>query len=396
MAVLPTPERLGWAYARNILDDARRFPRQAATDFVLLAFVGLMLLGLLSQIVAETIIALGEFAQIFVNWLPIVAGMIALNAAPANAANVRRAAKGNWLETLPLDAATHAQWAVRRAGYFAIFISTLGALVLFDVTRIEQNAAKVSAANVVLMICVPVAAVLVRAAFQRTELLHPRETMECDMTRHRTTVKRRAVLLNFEKPLLRGLAGFVSAHTSSALMKTKLVLTLTASVMLMVLAMTEAQPQLLVLGAVLAPLMINSSLELPIGQVYTLGRSLPLSFRKLTLANVRITLLPALLFEIPFLICAPFVPEGMRWSLILLISIPGVAVFLFLRIAIEQAYPQSKVSRVLFSFAAAVAIGVFSTQAPLIAPFIGLLLGIAWLLERGWGIWEFGYGERAR
>jgi hypothetical protein len=396
MTAWPTPERLAWAYARNVWKDARRFPRQAATDVVLLVFVGLMLLGLLSRVVRETVTTLDVFAQIFVNFLPVIAGMTALAVRAANPVNQRRAVVGNWLSTLPVDANTHAKWSIRRAGYFALLISALGTIVLVDIALMNNSPAHVTAMSFALMVYLPVGLVVGRSLFQRKELLAPREVKERELSRARATAERQAAMATFEAPLMRGLVGFVSAQTSPAMLLLKLFATLAISVVLIVLAISKAQPQLLLLGAVLAPLMFGSSLELPIADVFVLSRSLPLGFRRLTWANVKLTLVPPLVFGVPFLVCAPFVPESWHWALLLLLTLPAVAVLLFLRIAIEQAYPQSKIARMLFSFAAAVGIGAFSMQAPLVAPFVGVVLGVAWLLERGWGVWEFGYGERAR
>ncbi|NUO19420.1 hypothetical protein HUU59_08245 [bacterium] len=390
---MPSPERIALAYARNWFADARKFPKDAAIELALLLFVALMLAGFQFQIVTKAVEAAGAQLERLINLMPILAGTLALFVARANPVLERRAAQGNWTESLPVAPRTRALWAVRRACYAALGISLLFFVFVIDLLLLGE---RVTFLTAMLLLGTPPLVVMAHGAVRRKEILSPHDPTEHEFVRQKENFFRRVLPQKFRDPLARGVVNMALAEKSAASLWLTAVFAGAILLACMLLAARENQPQLLLIGAVIVPLLINAAFEPRFDKFYRMSRSLPLRFRQLARSCAESSVLVPSLFVLCLLPAMPFVSGGGYWFLVLLASVVAMAALLFVKLLVALAFPQSKLNQTLFMFAAALAVGVFSMQAPLIAPVLGLIVCAVWLAERGWGAWEFGYGERSR
>ncbi len=391
----PTPERIALAYARNWFNDARRFPKDAAIDAALLLFVVLMLAGFQFQLVSKFAEELRDSLPRVVTLLPLAAALLTLFVARANPVLVRRAAIGNWLDTLPVSPHSKAICAVRKSCYAALLVSSLFFVLCIDL-QLLPHAPSVNYLTLALLLFVPPAVVLVRSALRWSEILEPHELTEVESVRQKANLFRRVIPQKFSDMLARGLVNMALSEKSAANLWITAASAGAILLLCVVFAIREDQPFLLLIGAALVPMFINAGLEPAHDKLYAISRSLPLKYRTFVRSHAKTSVMIPSLFALPLVLATPFVSDGGYWCLAVLASIIGVAVLLFVKLLISLAFPHSKISQTLFTFAAALGVGIFSMQAPLIAPAIGLIACVVWLMERGWGVWEFGYGERTR
>lgn len=397
MTITPTPERLAWAYARNWLREARQYPRETLVDLALLGFVALMCLGFQLQIVRGAVENYSDALQWFLDKLPNIAALAAVLVPVSNPLSLRNAARGNWTASLPIPDKTHAHWAIRRALFGAALISAACTIILLDVLWLETRVIGIEPATVPLVWLLPGLTVLVTALIRWRKLLQFEENAK----RAAKIVQRNAAQIwlsgRFQNPVARGMS-FLGLSKFSA---RKLWLTLSAAALasggLIFIALRAQQPQLLILGAFAAPLLASSAFEVDTKKLYDLSRTLPLSYGRLLGGQITWSLIFPALFALPFVL-AGILGWALRTETGLMLLAVAAALFAqVFRILIALAFPQSRIRQTLFTFSAALVIGVVSVQAPLAAPLLGAILCAAWLVERGHGVWEFGFdSERSR
>lgn len=384
------------AYARNWLKDARRFPKDAAIDFALLLFVVLMLLGFQFQLVTQAAEKFGGTFQKILSALPFAGAALALMFARTNPLHVRRSPGGRWLDSLPISEHTRKNWAVRQACYMSLLISALLTVLLIDVTLLENPALRVKPLTLALLWMLPLCVVWVRGMVQNKALLAPTEQTQEVIGVSRGNRMREFVLERPRNLITRGLANIAFAHASPLKMWLMVIAVFVTSIGSIASALTANQPQLLLLGMLTVLFLVNAAVQPEFETLFRMSRSLPLTFRTLLKSNVKWNVLMPLLFAVPFVPAALFFADGLYWAFAALLTLMGLSVLLLLKTLIALAFPQSVMMQTMFSLAAALGIGVFAMQAPLVAPLIGVVLCVVWLAERGWGLWEYGYGERER
>lgn len=397
-ALLPSPERIALAYMRNWFADARRAPRSTAVDIGLLAFVGLMLFGFQFQLVSKAIAAYPAKFQLFINYLPLAA-VFATISVPSycNPVAILQAMQGNWFHSLPLANATYASWAIRKAVYAALVVSALFTVPLLDVTWLATPVISVQVSDAALLWILPALTVTLHGILRWRSLTHPQ-------TDTREIIAAKSVSNVFESlaarprdPITRAVARFhfaTAKRTYNGLVWFYLIGSCLAVVGVITVAWWAKQPQLLVVAAFVLPLGLSSVFEADYGHLYRVSRSLPLSFRRVALANILWSAVLPLIVVLPLILATLLGIGGLSWLGVLTITAFAVSMILMFRVLVALAYPQSHVQQTFLGISVTIAVGMLALQASLIGPFIALVLGGAWLWEKGYGTWEYGYGGK--
>ncbi len=393
---MPSPERIAWAHALNWWRDARRFPKDVLTDLALLMFVALMLLGFQYQMVTDAAVKFGDRFQSALDALPYAAGAITLLMARANPLAVRLADRDGWPKSLPIANNLRAHWALRKALYAALLISAVTTIPLIDVIALDTQSAGVKPLNFALVWTLPVLVVCARAVLNWNRLLDPPEQTTSDKRQLRDSALLRTLPALFADPIARQLASAALADSKPIKLWSLLIAASGIAIGTTIVALCESQPQLLLIGAAMIPILLSSGLEPRLETLFGLSRSLPLTFRRLVWANAKWGVLLPVLCASPIVIAALFVQEGGYWFLAVLGALCAVTALLFLKILIALAFPTSRLKQTMFTLTAALGVGIVAMQAPLFGPILGAGLCSVWLIERGWGAWEFGYGGQAQ
>lgn len=388
---MPSPERIAWAHAQNWWRDARRFPKDVLTDLALLLFVVLMLAGFQYQIVTAAASELGARLQAAMDALPFAAGAIVLLMTRANPLAVRLADRNGWPKSLPIANKLLAQWALRKALYASLLLSAAFSILLIDLVLLDTPDAHVKPLSFALVWVLPVLVVCVRGVLSWNKLLAPPEQTARELRQKRDNVFQRTLPDYLADPIARGLAHVALADAKPIKLWLLVIGACSIAITATIFALCESQPQLLLIGVAIVPVLLSSGLEPRLEAVFGLSRSLPLTFRRLVWANAKWSVLLPALCALPIVIAALFVQDGGYWSLAALGTLCAIGALLFLKVLIALAFPMSRMKQTMFTLTAALGIGIFSMQAPLFGPVIGAALCSVWLIERGWGAWEFGY-----